>query len=425
MTRPGNRAKNGGCYCVFLLCWGVWFPMRAILDAIPDAGYAGRESDAYQEYLPQPAHRKRAAIAAPSGAALTGVCGGLIRDMVQRGHHVLAFAPGLSSKDMRLLSQMGATAYSLPTQLAFLDKYRRMRELSTILADAAPEVMLVQSARNGATSVAAAKIARIPKVVTVVPELGPAFMEGAGATAWGERQAMKAMYRAVFAWSDAVIFHSPHDRDYLRERNLLSKSKTHFIVGGWGEDLRRNVQRELPPLDRGLLFIMAAPLDRLQGVLEYCEAAKAVRQKSRRARFFLASTPGAVVSPLSAADLKPYREFVQYIGPIADSASAIARCHAVVAPSYGNGAPRSLYQALAVGRPVIATDTRSCRDFVRQGLNGYRVAVRDAGSVARAMTQILQRPDLLPSMAQESRRLALRFCDVSSVNTLLLETLGL
>ena len=399
--------------------------MRAILDAIPDAGYAGRESDAYQEYLPRPAHRKRAAIAAPSGAALTGVCGGLIRDMVQRGHHVLAFAPGLSSKDMRLLSQMGATAYSLPTQLAFLDKYRRMRELSTILADAAPEVMLVQSARNGATSVAAAKIARIPKVVTVVPELGPAFMEGAGATAWGERQAMKAMYRAVFAWSDAVIFHSPHDRDYLRERNLLSKSKTHFIVGGWGEDLRRNVQRELPPLDRGLLFIMAAPLDRLQGVLDYSEAAKAVRQKSRRARFFLASTPGAVVSPLSAADLKPYREFVQYIGPIADSASAVARCHAVVAPSYGNGAPRSLYQALAVGRPVIATDTRSCRDFVRQGLNGYRVAVRDPGSVARAMTQILQRPDLLPSMAQESRRLALRFCDVSSVNTLLLETLGL
>ena len=150
-----------------------------------------------------------------------------------------------------------------------------------------------------------------------------------------------------------------------------------------------------------------------------------MRQKSRRARFFLASTPGAVVSPLSAADLKPYREFVQYIGPIADSASAIARCHAVVAPSYGNGAPRSLYQALAVGRPVIATDTRSCRDFVRQGLNGYRVAVRDPGSLARAMTQILQRPDLLPSMAQESRRLAMRFCDVSSVNTLLLETLGL
>jgi len=396
--------------------------MRAILDAIPDTGY---EADAYQEYLPLPASRKRAAITAPSGAALTGVCRGLIRDMLQRGHRVLAFAPALSSRDLRQLAQMGVEAYSLPPQLAFLDKYRRMRELSTIFADAYPDVVLVLSARNGATSVAAAKVARVPKVVTIVPELGPAFMEGAGASAWGERQAMKAMYRAIFAWSDAVIFHSPHDRDYVRERSLLSKSKMHYIVGGWGEDLRRNVQRELPPLDRGLLFIMATPLDRPQGVLEYCEAAKVVRQKSRRARFFLTSTPGSVVSPLAAADLKPYREFVQYIGPVADPLSAIGRCHVIVAPSYGNGAPRSVYQALATGRPLITTDTRSCRDFVRQGLNGYRVAVRDPGSIARAMMQILQRPDLLPSMAQESRRLALRFCDISSVNTLILETLGL
>ncbi len=236
---------------------------------------------------------------------------------------------------------------------------------------------------------------------------------------------MKATYRAIFAWSDAVIFHSPHDRDYVRDRKLLSKSKMHFITGGWGEDLRRNMQRPLPPLDRGLLFIMASPPDRLQGVLEYCEAAKVIRQKSRRARFFLASTPGEVLSPLTAAHLKPYREFVQYIGSMADATSVIAQCHVLVAPSYGNGASRSLYQALAAGRPIITTDTRSCRDLVRQGVNGYRVAVRDVGAIVRAMMQILQRPDLLPSMAQESRQLALRFCDVSSVNTLMLETLGL
>ena len=333
--------------------------------------------------------------------------------MVQRGHHVLAFAPGLSSKDMRLLSQIGATPYSLPTQLAFLDKYRRMRELSTILADAAPEVMLVQSARNGATSVAAAKIARISKVVTVVPELGPAFMEGAGATAWGERQAMKAMYRAVFAWSDAVIFHSPHDRDYLRERSLLSKSKTHFIVGGWGEDLRRNVQRELPPLDRGLLFIMAAPLDRLQGVLEYCEAARAVRQKSRRARFFLASTPGSVVSPLSAADLRPYREFVQYIGPIADSASAIARCHAVVAPSYGNGCAALAVPSLGGGAAGHRHRYAELPRFRAAGIErisrgGPRRRLGGAGHDANSATA---RPPALDGAGKQAPRPAILRCE--------------
>ncbi len=398
--------------------------MRATPDAIPNSRPA-RGHDAYRDYLPLPAHRKRAAVIAPSGAALTGACSGLVQDMVQRGHAVLAFAPALSNRELATLAQMGVEGYSLPPQLALLDNYRRMRELSTILSDAYIDTALVLSARGGTVSVAAAKIARIPKIVTVVPELGPAFMEGAGSMAWGQRQAMKAAYRAVFAWSDAVVFHSQYDRDYVLERSLLSKSKMNFIAGGWGEDLRRNIQRPLPPLDKGLLFIMAAPLDRLQGVIEYCEAAKVIRQKSRRARFFLATTPGEAVWPLKTADLKQYKDCVQYIGAVPDAASVIARCHVTVAPSYGNGAPRSVYQALAAGRPVITTETRSCRDFVRQGRNGYRVPVRDAGMVARAMATILQRPDLLPSMAEESRRLALRYCDVSSVNSMLLEMLGL
>jgi glycosyltransferase involved in cell wall biosynthesis len=345
--------------------------------------------------------------------------------MVNRGHRVLTFAPELSNTDLRILSHIGAEAYSLPPQLALFDQYRRMRELSTIFGDANPDVVLVQSAANGAAAVAAAKIARVPHVVTVVPSLGPAFMEGAGASAWGQRQALKAVYRTIFAWSDAVVFHSAHDRKYVQAFKLLDQTKPQLTVGGWGEDLARHVQRPLPPLDRGVLFVMAAPLDRLHGIIEYCEAAKAMRLKARRARFFLASTPGETVSPVATAELKAYREFVQYIGPVDDAGQIIARCHVVVAPSHGNGAPRSLFQALALGRPVITTDTRSCRDFVQQGLNGYRVSVRDEASLTRAMIQLLQRPDLIPLMAEESRRMALRFYDMNAVNALVLETLGL
>jgi glycosyltransferase involved in cell wall biosynthesis len=345
--------------------------------------------------------------------------------MVNRGHRVFAFAPELSNKDMRILTHIGAEAYALPPESALWDKYRRLRELATIFRDIDPHVVLVQSARNGATSVAAARLARVPNVVTVVPSLGPAFMEGARTAAWGQRQAMKTVYRTIFAWSDAVVFHSAHDRKYAQNFKLVSKNKPQLTVGGWGEDLIRNIQRPLPPLDRGALFLMAAPLDRLHGIIEYCEAAKILRLKARRARFFLASTPGETVSPIATAELKRYREFIQYIGPVDDAASVISRCHVIVAPAYGNGAPRSLFQALAVGRPVITSDTRSCRDFVQQGLNGYRVPVRDVTALSRAMIQLLQRPDLMPLMAEESRRLAVRFYDVNSVNALVLEALGL
>ena len=80
--------------------------MRAILDAIPDAGYLPRLTP-IENISPCP----RTGSAPPSphrlGAALTGVCGGLIRDMLQRGHRVLAFAPGTFQRDLRQLAQMG------------------------------------------------------------------------------------------------------------------------------------------------------------------------------------------------------------------------------------------------------------------------------------------------------------------------------
>jgi glycosyltransferase involved in cell wall biosynthesis len=365
------------------------------------------------------------AVTASSAAALISSCHGLILDMVNRGHHVIAFAPELSNNDLRILSHLGAEPCSLPAPPAIWDKYRRMREFSTILSDANPHVFLVESARNGAFSVAAAKMARVPHVVTIVPSLGPAFMEGAGASAWGRRQALKPVYRTVFKWSDAVIFHSAHDRAYAQENKLLAEKKQQLTVGGWGEDLQRHVKRPLPPIDRGVLFLMATPLDRLQGMVEFCEAAKAMRLKARRARFFLASTPGDAVSPLPTALLRQYREFVQYIGPVDDPSRLIARCHVIVAPSWGNGAPRSLFQALALGRPIITTDTRSCRDFVQDGANGHHVAVRDEASLARGMIQILHRPDLMPQMAEASRRLAVRYYDMNAVNSALLEALGL
>ena len=386
--------------------------------SFPDAYFA-------RPHLPLPPQRKRVGVTASSGSALIASFHDVILDMVNRGHRVAAFAPGLSKNHRRILSHLGAKPYSLSSDGGIWAKYQRLRAFAAILRKTSPDMLLVESAHEGALSVAAAKIAGVPHVVTIVPSLGAAFMEGAGAGAWPGRQAMKALYRAVFRSSGAVIFHSAHDCIYAQDHNLIGEKKLQLSVGGWGEDLQRHVMRPLPPLDGGVLFFMAAPLDRFQGIAEFCEAAKALRLKARRARFFLATTPGTAASPLPTALLKDYREFVQYIGPVDDASRLIERCHVTVAPSYGNGAPRALFQALALGRPIVTTDTRSCRDFVEDGSNGYLAGVRDAHSLARAMGQFLHRPDLMPRMAQASRSLAMRYYDMNTVNALVLETLGL
>ena len=366
------------------------------------------------------------AVTASSPGALIASCHGLILDMVNRGHRVFAFAPELSNNDLRILSHIGAEAYSLPPQLALWDKYRRMRELSTIFGDVDPHVVLVESARNGAESVAAAKIARVPHVVTTVPSLGPAFMEAAGAASWGAspgyEDGLPHHFRLERRRRSFIAITTANTR---KRTTFCAANKPQLSVGGWGEDLNRHVQRPLPPLDRGVLFLMATPLDRLQGIVEFCEAAKAMRLKARRARFFLTSTPGEAAS--AAADRRT---------PAISGVRAVYRPRRRCGPPHP-AMPRHRRAILRQRRPALPVPGAGSRPPDHHDGHAQlprfcaaRAEWLPRGRSRRGIARARHDPDPAKArshsvMAEESRRQALRFYDMNAVNVVLLEALGL
>ena len=84
---------------------------------------------------------------------------------------------------------------------------------------------------------------------------------------------------------------------------------------------------------------------------------------------------------------------VEYLGSADDVRPFIEKATAVVLPSYREGLPRSLLEAGAMGRPLIATDVPGCRDVVDEGVNGFLCAARDVNSLAAAMGRLA---DLAP-----------------------------
>ena len=96
-----------------------------------------------------------------------------------------------------------------------------------------------------------------------------------------------------------------------------------------------------------------------------------------------------------------------------------------VLPSYREGLPRSTQEAMAMGRAVITTDAPGCRETVDDGVNGFLVPVRDVNALVAAMLRFIEKPDLIESMGQQSRRLAEERFDVRRINAKLLEVLGL
>jgi len=77
-----------------------------------------------------------------------------------------------------------------------------------------------------------------------------------------------------------------------------------------------------------------------------------------------------------------------------------------VLPSWREGMPRSIIEAMASGAPVIATDIRGCREEVVDGETGRLVAPRDVRALAGALGDLMRDADLRRRMGEAGRRRA-------------------
>jgi glycosyltransferase involved in cell wall biosynthesis len=132
-----------------------------------------------------------------------------------------------------------------------------------------------------------------------------------------------------------------------------------------------------------------------KGVVEFVEAARSLRADNPDARFqLLGAVDEGNRTAIHQAEVDSWvaEGAVEALGTTDDVRPFIAAASAVVLPSYREGLPRSLLEAAAMARPLIASDVPGCRDVVQDGVNGYLCAVRDARSLAEAMGRLLNLP---------------------------------
>jgi glycosyltransferase involved in cell wall biosynthesis len=129
-----------------------------------------------------------------------------------------------------------------------------------------------------------------------------------------------------------------------------------------------------------------------------------VKSVHPRARFqILGAVDAANRTAIDAATVKSWQEegVIEYLGTADDVRAHIAAAHCVVLPSYREGAPRTLIEAAAMARPLIATDVPGCRSVVDDGVTGYLCKVRDGDDLARSIDAFLALPRA--EMAQMGR----------------------
>jgi glycosyltransferase involved in cell wall biosynthesis len=84
---------------------------------------------------------------------------------------------------------------------------------------------------------------------------------------------------------------------------------------------------------------------------------------------------------------------IEYLGEAHDVRPYIANAGCVVLPSYREGVPRTLMEASAMGRPIVATNVPGCREVVEDGVTGLLCEVRNATSLTGKLEQMIEMSD--------------------------------
>ena len=311
---------------------------------------------------------------------------GLLRALAESGARITIIAP--RDRTFEPLVAMGCQCIELPVASKStnpLDDLRTLLALYRHYRAVRPDVVFHYTIKPNIYGSIAAWLARVPSVA-VTTGLGYVFIQKSRAA-----QVAKRLYRFAFRFPREVWFLNRDDLDAFTAGNLLVHPERARLLHGEGVDLDEFPYTP-PPSRNTFSFVLIGRLLWDKGVGEYVEAARRLRARYPYARFGLLGPVGVDnPSAISRDEVAAWERegVVDYLGETTDVRPTIVDADCVVLPSYREGVPRTLMEAGAMGRPVVATDVPGCREVVAHGENGLLCEVRNAASLEAALAAML------------------------------------
>ncbi|HEX7388904.1 MAG TPA: glycosyltransferase family 4 protein [Acidiphilium sp.] len=246
----------------------------------------------------------------------------------------------------------------------------------------------------------AARLAGVRAVVNAPVGQGFVFSSNS-AKARLLRPFVRAGLRATLGARGAfAVFENGEDRAEMIGSGAVAEARA-VLIPGAGVDLTQF--RPHQPAAGPVRVVLGARMLRAKGVMEFIAAARMLKERGVDAEFILAGAPDpGNPASLTEAELRA-AQGVNWIGRCDDMAGLFASAHIACLPSYREGLPKFLLEAMAACLPCVATDVVGCRDAVADGETGLLVAPRNAGALAVALDRLIGDPALRSRLGAEGR----------------------
>lgn len=324
---------------------------------------------------------------------------------IARGDDVCVItAPGTGEEE---LAQYGLKHVSVPLSrsgFTLLQEVAAYRTLKQIYRRERPDLVHHVTIKPVIYGSLAARAASVPAVVNAVPGLGSVFSQR-GAKAATLRILVNLLYRfAFFNANMRVIFQNSEDLGEFINHNIVRREQT-ILIRGSGVDIgayQPCAEPTSPPI-----FVLVARMLKEKGIIEFAQAAALVKRQHPTWRFLLAGDldPGNPSALTQAQLIDLQDEYgVEWIGYHSDMPSLMAQSHVVCLPTYyREGLPKTLLEASAAQRAMIATDIAGCREVITPGVNGLLVPPRAVEPLAEAMLLLGTDADMRQRLARSAR----------------------
>lgn len=360
--------------------------------------------------------------------------GKLLEAIHAQGLEIHVLAPDLQDypDELNQLQQLGYQVHTVPMQRTGTNPIQDLKTLKAmyqLIRQIQPDYVLSYTIKPVIYGTLAASLAKVPHRFALITGLGYAFQNAES----GKRSIFQKMVHGLYAQAlkhaHKVFFQNPDDLKLFQSMQLVSPQKPTVVVNGSGVNVQDFAVLDLPKNEQGQVkasFLLIARLLGDKGVREYAEAARIIKVEHPEVEFHLVGWVDENPAAIAQAELDTWvaEKVVNYWGKLSDVRPAIAASSVYVLPSYREGTPRTVLEAMAMGRAIITTDAPGCRETVIHGQNGYLVPVKSVEELVQAMQTFIDDPQLMVQMGQRSREIALEKYDVNQVNAHMMSEMG-
>ncbi|MDB2582757.1 glycosyltransferase family 4 protein [Gammaproteobacteria bacterium] len=352
--------------------------------------------------------------------SITNFRGRLIESLVKNGFEVLAAGSKTTASQKLKIEDLGCKYIDYSVNRV---GFNPIAEIITFLNfikifhKEKPDIIMAYSIKPVIWAGIASRFFKKINFFALITGTGYAFGEGSFF-----RKIIKyftvSLYKASLSKANNIIFQNDDNKRLFIQLRIVKNSRKISVIRGSGVDLNQFTYEPMNKNNIKFDFLMIARLLKDKGVREYIEAIHLVKDKYPNVRFCLVGPEDTSPNAIKIDKLLKNTplDFLTYYGWVDDVKPIIRQSSVFVLPSYHEGLPRSVLEAMAIGRPILTTQAPGCKDTVEEGYNGWIVPKKDSVELSKRMVWFIQNEDMIDTMGYNSRQFVESKFDVEFIN---------